>query len=446
MTTVPSADPADRLPVPPLFDRLVDDTSLLAPRASAPGVDAIVTRYLATRDGRHGGLLGQLVCPVSRLPVLVKELARSSPARPVDVSLVVDTGLGAVPKALSTVFSRSSLLTPARSRRRRRWTSTRSGWSGWRSSCRTTWSRWSPRRPVGTDDDGVAEWLDAVRRVAGHGCTPKLRCGGARASDVPSVAEVDRFVRVVAEAKRGFVVLGALPVVSAAVGTVQFGVLNLLVAAARALTDDDVAEALTTTDGAALADEALAWSPGQVREVRTLLPRCGGGTGPRPRRRAVRPRPPRLTRTTPPTPILPGAGQRGAHARSTRVKTDRPSNEGWGPRPSPNQTCPSQDKPTPAEAGWRVRPCVPGRGALRRRLGSVTVPRLAFLGPHATFTEQALLTLPEAQGADLVPCAGDPAGSRRSGTGGPTPAACRSRTASRARCRRCSTGCSTTRH
>ena len=37
------------------------------------------------------------------------------------------------------------------------------------------------------------------------------------------------------------------------------------------------------------------------------------------------------------------------------------------------------------------------------------MPRLAFLGPHATFTEQALLTLPEAQGAELVPCAGNPA-------------------------------------
>ena len=284
MTTVPSADPADRLPVPPLFDRLVDDTSLLAPRASAPGVDAVVTRYLATRDGRHGGLLGQLVCPVSRLPVLVKELARSSPARPVDVSLVVDTGLGAVPKALSTVFSRSSLLTP------------RTIETAAPVDVDAVWLERvaefvpddvvavvEPRRPVGTDDDdGVAEWLDAVRRVAGHGCTPKLRCGGSRASDVPSVAEVDRFVRVVAEAKRGFVVLGALPVVSAAVGTVQFGVLNLLVAAARALTDDDVAEALTTTDGAALADEALAWSPGQVREVRTLLPRCGAGPAPVP--------------------------------------------------------------------------------------------------------------------------------------------------------------------
>ena len=51
--------------MPPLFDHLVDDTSLLAPRADVPGVDAVVTRYLAIRDGRHGDLLGQLVCPVS---------------------------------------------------------------------------------------------------------------------------------------------------------------------------------------------------------------------------------------------------------------------------------------------------------------------------------------------------------------------------------------------
>lgn len=35
--------------------------------------------------------------------------------------------------------------------------------------------------------------------------------------------------------------------------------------------------------------------------------------------------------------------------------------------------------------------------------------RIAFLGPHATFCEQALRTLPEASGAELVPCAGSPA-------------------------------------
>jgi hypothetical protein len=270
--------------VPPLFDHLVDDTSLLAPRAEASEVDAVVTRYLATRDGRYGGLLGQLVCPVSRLPALVKELARSGPARPVDVSLVVDTGLGAVPKALSTVFSRSNLLTP------------RTIETAAPVDVDAVWLERvaefvpddvvavvEPRKPMGAEEEHVADWLDAVRRVAGHGCTPKLRCGGSRPSEVPAVAEVERFVRVVAEAKRGFVVLGALPVVSApADGAVRIGVLNLLVAAGRALADDDVAGALASTDRAALAREVLALSPVQVSEVRTLLPRCGAGPAPVP--------------------------------------------------------------------------------------------------------------------------------------------------------------------
>lgn len=38
-----------------------------------------------------------------------------------------------------------------------------------------------------------------------------------------------------------------------------------------------------------------------------------------------------------------------------------------------------------------------------------TGPRLAFLGPHATFAEQALRTLPVARDAELLPCAGSPA-------------------------------------
>ncbi len=100
-------------PIPPLFTRLVDDHSLLQPKAVAPGVDAVVARYLAARDGRLGELVGQLACPISRLPQLVAELARIAPAQPIDLSLVVDTGLGGVPKALSTALSRSSLLTPS---------------------------------------------------------------------------------------------------------------------------------------------------------------------------------------------------------------------------------------------------------------------------------------------------------------------------------------------
>jgi hypothetical protein len=281
VTTVPSAEPADRLPVPPLFDRLVDDTSLLAPRATAPAVDVVVARHLAARDGRYGGVLGQLVCPVSRLPQLVRELARSAPTRPVDVSLVVDTGLGAVPKALSTVFSRSSLLTP------------RTIETAAPVDVDAVWLERvaefvpddvvavvEPLRPVGVDEAGTAAWLDAVRRIAGNGCTPKLRCGGARAWDVPSVVEVERFVRAVVDAKGGFVALGLRPVTRAKGAAERHGVLNLLVAVARAQAGGDVAAALTGTDGAALAREALALRPAQVKDVRGLLTRCGADPEP----------------------------------------------------------------------------------------------------------------------------------------------------------------------
>lgn len=37
------------------------------------------------------------------------------------------------------------------------------------------------------------------------------------------------------------------------------------------------------------------------------------------------------------------------------------------------------------------------------------MPRIAFLGPYGTFTEQALRALPESDGAELLPCPGNPA-------------------------------------
>ena len=169
----------------------------------------VVARYLAARDGRYGGLVGQLVCPVSRLSALVAELARRCPPRPVDLSLVVDTGLGAVPKALSTVFSRASLLTP------------RTVETAAPPDVDAMWlDRVSefvpedvvavvePRRPHTEDTGGTMAWLEAVRRVAEHGCAPKLRCGGPRASDVPTVSHVEEFVQVAVETGRPFTALG----------------------------------------------------------------------------------------------------------------------------------------------------------------------------------------------------------------------------------------------
>ncbi len=42
-------------------------------------------------------------------------------------------------------------------------------------------------------------------------------------------------------------------------------------------------------------------------------------------------------------------------------------------------------------------------------MARLAFPRIAFLGPRGTFTEQALRSLPESQGAELVSCAGSPA-------------------------------------
>jgi hypothetical protein len=268
--------------VPPLFAQLVDDTSLLRPRETVPALDAVVARYLAARDGRFGALVGQLVCPVSRLSALVTELARARPSRPVDVSLVVDTGLGAVPKALSTVFSRSNLLTP------------RTVETAAPSDVDAVWLERvaefvpedvvavvEPRRPQCSADAAIRDaWLEAVRRVAEHGCAPKLRCGGLRPSDVPSVPEVEKFVQVAVEAGRGFTALGLRTAVRD--GEDGHGILNLLVAVARAVAGGDVREALASNDGAALAAEAERLSERAARGVRGLLSRCGADPEPVP--------------------------------------------------------------------------------------------------------------------------------------------------------------------
>ena len=260
----------------------MDDTSLLRPRLTGPGVDATVSRYLAARDGRLGELVGQLVCPISRLPVLIAELARIGPAQPVDLSLVVDTGLGGVPKALSTALSRSSLLTP------------RTVETAAPPDVDAIWlERVSefvpedvvavvePRRPTDDDPKSTLAWLDAVRRVAEHGCAPKLRAGGPRASDVPLVSDVEDFVRVAVVAGRGFTVFGLRQVVRAEVdGLVQHGMLNMLVAVARAVTGADVRAALLCTDGAELAAEVKQLSDHSVGEVRALLARCGADPEP----------------------------------------------------------------------------------------------------------------------------------------------------------------------
>jgi hypothetical protein len=279
VSTVREGEPGGAaVPIPALFAHLVDDTTLLLPRQLIPPVHDVLSRYLKTRDGHYGGMAGQLVCPVSRLPEVVSQLAKLSPSEPVDISLVVDTGLGSVPKALSLVLSRDSLLTPCTVE------------TAAPPDVDSTWlERVSefvpedvlpvvePRRPLEGD---TAQWLDAVRRVSEHGCTPKLRCGGPRLSDVPSVDEVADFVAAADGAPAGFTTsLGVPHAVRRGDGNgrADHGMLNLLVGVARALVNGDVRGALSETDPKVLVREVARLSEAAGGAVRGLLARCGSG-------------------------------------------------------------------------------------------------------------------------------------------------------------------------
>jgi hypothetical protein len=281
VSTVHEGEPGgSSTPIPALFAHLVDDTTLLLPRSLIPPIGDVLARYLSVRDGNYGGMAGQLVCPVSRLPEVVSQLAKLAPREPVDVSLVVDTGLGAVPKALSLVMSREALLTPCTVE------------TAAPPDVDSTWlERVSefvpddvlpvvePRRPLGGD---TAQWLKAVRRVSEHGCTPKLRCGGPRPSDVPTIDEVADFVAAADGAPAGFTTSLGVPHAvrradADANGRADHGMLNLLVGVARALVNGDVRGALAETDPNVLVREVGKLSEAAGGAVRGLLARCGCG-------------------------------------------------------------------------------------------------------------------------------------------------------------------------
>ncbi|WP_281252492.1 hypothetical protein [Lentzea kentuckyensis] len=255
---------------PPLLARLVDDAALFPP-GNAPMPDA-VRGHLDGRVGEWSGVMGLFLCPASRLAELITELIKVKPPKPIALSLVIDTGLGGVPKAVSIVESRSELLAlrmvemPAPSDVDEVWLERVSEFVP-EDVIRVV----EPRR-------GGAEWLDGVRRVIEHGSWPKLRCGGLSQENFPSVDEVADFLSVVSG---GGVAFKATAGLHKAVrhtdeqGFTHHGFLNLLVATARSLSGRDVREALASTDAEALTAEAKALSDQAAHAVRGVFASYG---------------------------------------------------------------------------------------------------------------------------------------------------------------------------
>ncbi|MGH3670219.1 MAG: hypothetical protein ACRDSH_06230, partial [Pseudonocardiaceae bacterium] len=102
MSTVLELHPPGPPGVPPLLARLVDDAALFPPSAVSMA-DALLA-HLAARCAPHAGVIGFLLCPISRFGTLVSTLRKAHPTQPVALSLVADTGLGGLPKAISTAL------------------------------------------------------------------------------------------------------------------------------------------------------------------------------------------------------------------------------------------------------------------------------------------------------------------------------------------------------
>jgi hypothetical protein len=257
--------------IPPLLARLIDDAALFPP-GNATMPDAI-RLHLESRSSNHAGVLGLFLCPASRLPELITELIKVKPVKPVALSLVIDTGLGGVPKALSIVESRAEILAlrmvemPAPSDVDEVWLERVSEFVP-EDVVRVI----EPRR-------GGDGWLDGIRRVVEHGSWPKLRCGGLSSENFPSVREVANFLAVINDGGASFKATAglhnAVRHVDPKTGFTHHGFLNLLVATARMQSAGDVHGALESMAAEALAEEAGSLSDQAQHAARSVFASYG---------------------------------------------------------------------------------------------------------------------------------------------------------------------------
>ncbi|MGH3687264.1 MAG: hypothetical protein ACRDRU_27930 [Pseudonocardiaceae bacterium] len=253
--------------VPPLLARLVDDAALFPP-SGANVVDAVKS-HLAARRAPYAGVIGFLQCPISRFGELVSALRKARPTQPVALSLVADTGLGGLPKAISTALDNTKLLdlrmieVPAPSDVDANWL--------------VQLTEFVPDDVVRVVEPrrGRPEWLTGVRRVAEAGCWPKLRCGGQSVESFPSVEEVADFLAIATGTGRPFKATAGLHHAvrqhDQSTGLTHHGLLNMLVGTAHAVSGANAHEALRCTDAATLAAEAGALSEDSSRVVREVF-------------------------------------------------------------------------------------------------------------------------------------------------------------------------------
>jgi hypothetical protein len=253
--------------VPPLLAHLVDNAALFPPAKTS--MADVVGAHLTARNEEYAWVVGFFLCPTSRLSELVTQLRKRPPARPVTLSLVADTGLGGLPKAISFALDNGQLVdvrmieVPAPSDVDANWL--------------VQLTEFVPDDVVRVVEPrrGRPDWLAGVRRVAEAGCWPKLRCGGKATESFPTVNEVAEFLAIATGTGRSFKATAGLHhsvrYHDDTTGLTHHGLLNMLVGTARAVSGASVHDALSCTDATVLAAEAGSLSDDDARGVREVF-------------------------------------------------------------------------------------------------------------------------------------------------------------------------------
>jgi hypothetical protein len=261
--------------VPTLFRHLIDDAALFPP-GNAP-MQAAVPAHLALRTGPFAELVGPFLCPASRIAQLTAALPED---RSLDIGLIVDAGLDSLAEATAAAQADARLRMVMLEVPVLAGTDLAAG-AAWAVE-HVEQLEQVDRLERGATDVRLhvelprsAGWLQALDVLAGAGRGAKLRTGGLTQELFPTDAELAAFIVACRERAVPFKCTAglhhAVRYTDAATGFRHHGVLNILMATARALTAGAVEEALAEERPDVLATHAAAIDPATAAATRALF-------------------------------------------------------------------------------------------------------------------------------------------------------------------------------
>ncbi len=169
-----------------LLESLVDDARVFPPTSLS--IDRALDEHLVHQGGAHAELLGRFLTPASRLPELLEAVARRlGPAEDIVIGLIADTGPDGIDPALALLAEEPRLILGMVQIALPHDTTDPAGTA--RGLIRAL-----PAVEGYVEVPRVPGWTQALEVIGDSAYGAKLRTGGPRAEDFPSVAEVAEFI------------------------------------------------------------------------------------------------------------------------------------------------------------------------------------------------------------------------------------------------------------